>query len=65
MASDRKRRDTGSADGRKRDAARADRLGQALRENLKKRKTQARGRQQAEGDLSHDSAGFVPDKSDQ
>ena len=64
MASGEKRQDTGPADGRKSDAARAERLRQALRENLKRRKTQARGRQQAEGDASHDSAGIVPDKSE-
>lgn len=63
MASGEKRQDTGPADGRKGDAARADRLRRALRENLKRRKTQARGRQREEG-ASHDSAGFLPDKSD-
>ena len=64
MASGDKRQETDPADGRKGDAARADRLRRALRENLKRRKTQARGRQHAEGG-SHDSAGFLPDKSDQ
>ena len=64
MASGEKRQDTGPADGRKSDLARAQRLRQALRENLKRRKAQARGRQHAEG-ASHDSAGIVPDKSDQ
>jgi hypothetical protein len=60
-----KRQDTGPAGGRKGDTDRADRLRQALRDNLKKRKTQARGRKQAEAGASHDSAGFLPDKSDQ
>jgi hypothetical protein len=50
--------------GRKGDAARAERLRVALRQNLRRRKTQARGRAQTgEGGRSHDSAGFVPDKS--
>jgi hypothetical protein len=49
---------------RKGDAARAERLRAALRENLKRRKVQAKGRTQAGGaQASHDSAGFVPDKS--
>ena len=43
---------------RKGDAARADRLKAALRENLKRRKSQARSRTAAP---SHDSAGIVPD----
>jgi hypothetical protein len=33
----------------------------ALRENLKRRKIQAKGRDQASA--PHDSAGFVPDKA--
>lgn len=49
---------------------RAARAGAALRENLKRRKEQARGRKaqdkaQVAGEghaKSHDSAGFVPDK---
>ncbi|MEW6454673.1 MAG: hypothetical protein AB1490_28815 [Pseudomonadota bacterium] len=45
---------------------RAARAGAALRENLKRRKEQARGRKAqdaGEGQAkSHDSAGFVPDK---
>ena len=41
---------------------RQDRLKLALRENLKRRKVQARGRTQT-GAAPHDSAGFVPDKS--
>ena len=43
------------------------RLAAALRENLARRKTQARGRSAVKGaekaDKPHDSAGFVPDKS--
>jgi len=50
--------------------ARAARAATALRENLKRRKEQARGRKaQTAGEVStegagksHDSAGFVPDK---
>ena len=49
---------------RKGDPERAERLRQALRENLKRRKSQARGRTRGSGGSSHDSAGFVPDKSD-
>jgi hypothetical protein len=60
-----KQQDSGPADRSKGATARADRLRRALRENLKRRKTQARGREQAEGGASHDSAGFVPDKSGQ
>jgi len=52
---------SGSGD-RKGDAARADRLKAALRENLKRRKAQVRGRARPE-DTPHDSAGIVPDKS--
>jgi hypothetical protein len=52
---------------RKGDAARAERLRSALRENLKRRKSQARGRSQSgprsEQVPAHDSAGFVPDKA--
>jgi hypothetical protein len=44
------------------DAARTERLRAALRQNLRRRKVQAKGRAQAEGGPSHDSAGFVPDK---
>jgi hypothetical protein len=49
---------------RKGDAARAERLRVALRQNLKRRKVQARGRAQA-GDAAtaHDSAGIAADKS--
>ena len=52
---------------RKGDAARADRLGAALRENLKRRKSQARGRSQSGPEMeqaaTHDSAGIVQEKS--
>jgi hypothetical protein len=49
--------------GQKGDSGRAERLRAALRENLKRRKSQARGRSQAEdAALPHDSAGFVPEK---
>jgi hypothetical protein len=55
---------TGGKGGRKGDGTRADRLRAALRENLKRRKLQARGRSQAEKPAGppHDSAGFVPEK---
>lgn len=44
-------------------AAREQRLQAALRENLKRRKAQARGRRQAaESAEPHDSAGIVPEK---
>ena len=65
MASGGKRQDTGRSGDRKGDAARAERLRQALRDNLKRRKSQARGRTLASGAASHDSAGFVTDKSRQ
>jgi hypothetical protein len=43
---------------------REQRLQAALRENLKRRKAQARGRAQNSGETAepHDSAGIVPDK---
>jgi hypothetical protein len=41
---------------------RAQRLGAALRENLKRRKAQARGRAEQESAEPHDSAGIVADK---
>jgi hypothetical protein len=46
-------------------ARRAERLRAALRENLKRRKAQARGRETAGGEAGkpHDSAGIVQDKS--
>ena len=48
-------------------ALREQRLQAALRENLKRRKAQARGRaeQQSDAEKSHDSAGIVVDKRDQ
>jgi hypothetical protein len=52
----------GQSGERKGNAARGERLRAALRENLKRRKAQARGRMQA-GGAAHDSAGIVPDKS--
>ena len=56
---------------RKGDAARAERLRAALRENLKRRKSQARGRSKSGPEIgpgveqaaAHDSAGIVPDKA--
>jgi len=42
--------------------ARADRVAAALRENLKRRKAQARGRAEREEAEPHDSAGIIPDK---
>jgi hypothetical protein len=41
---------------------RAQRLEAALRENLKRRKRQARGRAEQEDAEPHDSAGIAPDK---
>jgi hypothetical protein len=62
---------SGQSGDRKGDTARAERLRAALRENLKRRKLQVKGRSVAgtqDGRDSsqaapHDSAGFVPDKS--
>jgi hypothetical protein len=58
--------ETGKKDGgpgRKGDSRRAERLRAALRENLKRRKSQARVRSKPEGAGSpQSSAGFVPDK---
>ncbi len=62
MTSGDKGQASGRAGDRKGDAARAERLKAALRENLKRRKTQARARLSESGP-AHDSAGFVPDKS--
>ena len=54
----------GGPSGRdKADAARAERLRAALRENLKRRKAQAKGRSRRIAGAAHDSAGFVPDKT--
>jgi hypothetical protein len=71
MASGAKGQNSGQTGGRKGDRARAERLGAALRENLKRRKLQVRGRaeispesgQDSDEAAIHDSAGFVPDKS--
>ena len=71
MASGAKGQNSGQSGDRKGDTARAERLRAALRENLKRRKLQVKGRAvagtQAAKDSSqaapHDSAGFVPDKS--
>ena len=49
--------------GRKGDHARTERLRTALRDNLKRRKMQARARAGTAGSKPHDSAGIVPDKS--
>jgi hypothetical protein len=54
----------GSRSGdRKGDGARADRLRAALRENLKRRKAQAKGRIAGDKVAAHDSAEIVPDKT--
>ena len=53
----------GQPGARRGDAARAERLRAALRENLKRRKVQAKGRDQDQASAPHDSAGFVPDKA--
>jgi hypothetical protein len=65
MVSGEKDRNTGRSGDRKGDTARAARLRMALRENLKRRKVQAKGRSLGRGDqgAAHDSAGIVPDKS--
>jgi hypothetical protein len=62
MTSGQKGRKGSQSGDRKGDAARAERLRAALRENLKRRKAQAKGRADA-GEPAHDSAGIVPDKS--
>jgi hypothetical protein len=69
MVSGEKGQNTGRSSGRKGGAARAARLRVALRENLKRRRVQAKGRSLGGGDLiggdvAHDSAGIVPDKSE-
>ena len=50
-----------SAGARKDDNARQARLKAALRENLKRRRSQARRRAEPGIGQTHDSAGFVPD----
>ena len=62
MASGEKGQKGSQSGGPKRDAARAERLRAALRENLKRRKAQARQRTEA-GGPAHDSAGIVPDNT--
>lgn len=62
MEKGQKSRQSANVANRKGDAARAERLRAALRENLKRRKVQAMGRTEA-GGTPHDSAGIVPDKS--
>ena len=62
MTSGQKGQKGGQSGDRTGDAARAERLRAALRENLKRRKAQSRGRNEA-GAAAHDSAGIVPDKS--
>jgi hypothetical protein len=75
MASGAKGQNSGQSGDRKGDTARAQRLRAALRENLKRRKQQVKGRAKEPSTggteagpdssqaASHDSAGFVPDKS--
>ena len=63
MASGAKGQNGGQTGDRKGDPARAERLRAALRENLKRRKLQVKGRAGTGQAASHDSAGFVPDKS--
>jgi len=63
MTSGDKGQASGRSGGQKGDAARAERLKAALRENLKRRKTQARKRSLGGNGPSHDSAEIVPDKS--
>jgi hypothetical protein len=76
MASGDKGQNSSQSGDRKGDTARAERLRAALRENLKRRKLQVKGRATASAQAgpdsgrnsdqaaSHDSAGFVPDKSE-
>ena len=64
---DKKGKESARPDALKGDAARAERLRAALRENLRRRKAQAKAKAQAKphgGGSSHDSAGFMPDKSE-
>ena len=75
MASGAKGQNGGQTGDRKGDTARAERLRAALRENLKRRKLQVKGRAKEQSMAGaeatedsapaapHDSAGFVPDKS--
>ena len=61
MVSDQKIQRGGRPGAHKGDRAKAERLRVALRENLKRRKSQARGR--AEPAAPHESAGFAPEKA--
>jgi hypothetical protein len=67
MMSGGKDRNSGQSGDRKGDVARAERLRKALRENLKRRRSQAKERSlagtPAGSGAPHDSAGIVPDKS--
>jgi hypothetical protein len=63
MTSGEKDHKGGRSGVRKGDDARAARLKAALRENLRRRKAQARQRSAGGEGPAHDSAGFVPDKS--
>jgi hypothetical protein len=75
MTSGAKGQNSGQSGDRKGDTARAQRLRAALRENLKRRKLQVKGRAKERSigrteagpdsgsAAPHDSAGFVPDKS--
>ena len=62
MVSDQKVQRGGRPGAHKGDRARAERLRVALRENLKRRKSQARGRAEP-ASATHESAGFVPEKA--
>jgi len=66
MAGDHRSSDQGSTGGRKGDAGRAERLRAALRENLKRRKAQARERSARvpTRDSDPDSAGIVAEVAD-
>ena len=63
MTNGQKAQKGGQSGDRKGDAARAERLRAALRQNLKRRKAQAKGRSQT-GDPAHDSAEIVPDNTE-
>ena len=64
MTSGQKGQKGGQSGDRKGDAARAERLRAALRENLKRRKAQAHGRAGSRDKAAepHDSAGIAADK---
>ena len=63
MTSGQKGQKGGQSGDRKGDAARAERLRAALRENLKRRKAAGARRGTRPGPPAHDSAGILPDKS--